>query len=130
MFDDDMISKQTFEKASRVAALSCFAIHKPRIFEKGENAEGGKIGQYVPSGKVKKMKEGHESAFVNLSDTEQMKKDYEPNTTGTVGFGFSNQFNFDKATWNESRYQALIFALTDREEEVYIRVLAAELGFK
>jgi len=129
LFDNDIIPLETFRKAQRVAALAVFATHKPRIFESGANAEGGQIGTYV-AGSKDKRKRNRGGEVVILSFTEQMKRDYQPNTTGEVGFGFSNQFNFDKATWNETRYKALIFALTDAEEEIYIKVLSAKLGFK
>lgn len=130
----DSIAKELQDgKFSRIAALTVFAVHKPRIFEKGLNAAGGVIGTYVagsmgpPLKTINGVRRGTTNRggnVVNLSFTEQMKKDYSMTTQGVVGYGFVNQFNFDKATWNEERYNAAIFALSEEEEDLFIETLA------
>lgn len=118
----EMIAGELIDgKYSRAAALSVFAIHKPRIFEQGRDANGNLIGQYV-DGPYKELRreKGRETGFVNLSMTEQMKRDYQPSLTGLVGYGFTNQFNLDKSYWNEERYDKEIFALSDAEATMFI----------
>jgi hypothetical protein len=134
MFDDliqNIEEEQTNESLARAAALSVFAVHKPRIFEEGRNAEDKQIGEYVDGYyKEKRRKMGRETGFVNLSMTEAMKKDYQVSDSGTVGYGFSNQVQSDKADYNEERYGAIIFGLTEKEAELYVELFAKNLGFK
>lgn len=57
-----------------------------------------------------------------LSLTRQMEKDLkatEPiKIEGGYGIGFSNDFNYDKAVWNEERYGKAIYDLTSDEERL------------
>ncbi len=127
MFEDviDRVSDELNDyKFSRIAALTVFAHHKPRIFEQGRNSSGAGIGFYKSDPyRKKRIAKGREVGFVNLSMTEQMKRDYQPSKEGIVGFGFSNQHNLDKANWNEDRYGD-VFELTTEEEEMYLETLS------
>ncbi len=124
MFEDVTKKLDEFEKWQRAAALTVFAQHKPRIFEKGMAADGTKIGDYEDGAyKKKRAKRGRETQFVNLEMFGGMKKDYQPTKTGTVGFGFSNTTEAAKADFNEDRYQKAIFALSESERELYTRTL-------
>ncbi len=118
----EMIANELIDgKYSRAAALSVFAIHKPRIFEEGKDANGNQIGEYVDGYyKEKRREKGREIGFVNLAMTEQMKRDYQPTQDGIVGYGFTNKFNLDKSFWNEDRYQKEIFALSDAEATMFV----------
>jgi hypothetical protein len=129
--EKDTVTKEQFERASRIAALACFATHKPRIFQSGKNAEGEQIGTYVRGSKDDNGNPRGGKKVI-LVFTEYMKGDYETTEANEsqIGFGFTDPANSDKADWNEVRYDALIFALTDKEEEIYLRTLANELGFK
>ncbi len=126
MFNDVIDKLENFKRAQRAAALTVFAIHKPRIFEEGRNSKGGKIGKYV-SGSKDKRGDKRGGKDVILSFTEAMKKDYQPSAAdaNVVGYGFSNQVELDKANWNEERYnQAPIFLLTNRETDLYLTTLS------
>jgi len=124
MFEDITKKLVEFEKWQRKAALTVFAVHKPRIFEKGIAADDTKIGEYVDGPyKDKRRKKGREVGFVNLEMFGSMKKDYQVSKEGEVGFGFSNRVELDKADFNEQRYGKVIFGLTDKEAELYARTL-------
>ncbi len=107
-------------KYARIAALTVFAQHHPRIFEEGRAANGSLIGQYVEGPyKKKRAARGRETGFVNLAFTEKMKRDYQPTETGEVGYGFSEQEQFDKSEWNEKRYGKGIFELSQKEMDLF-----------
>ena len=123
------------QKFTRIAALTIFSDHKPRIFEEGIAADGNKIGDYK-EGRYKQGREklGRETGFVNLEGivwvkgqgykgSGQMKKDYGPNTFGPPGFGFTNERNLSVSFEVEKRYGTDIFALTDEEAERFIDLL-------
>jgi hypothetical protein len=127
MFKDVTEKLDNFEREQRKAALTVFAIHKPRIFERGINANGGKIGEYKDGPyKAMRAKRGRETAFVNLEMFGSMKKDYQPTKVGVVGYGFSNQKESDKADFNEERY-GLIFELTPEEAALYAQLLSDQI---
>jgi hypothetical protein len=140
MFDDlieNIDAELSNRNAAIAAATSVFAIHKPRIFEEGRDAEDGKIGDYKEGPyKKKKAKMGRETSFVNLSMTESMKKDYQvtdrADSSSQVGFGFSNINEFNKSEWLEgpSLYDKKIFWITEKEASLYVKLLADKLGFK
>lgn len=106
---------------SRTAALTVFAIHKPRIFEEGLAANGSSIGEYTDPAYIQKRRQaGRETGFVNLAFTEQMKRDYLPSDDGKAGFGFSDDEQKAKADFNEKRYGKPIFELSQEEEDLFV----------
>ena len=115
-------------KYSRIAALSVFAIHKPRIFEQGRDAFMQQIGTYVAGSKDKRGAD-RGGNMVILSFTETMKRDYQPTKAGEVGYGFSSQVELDKSFYNEERYNTKVFALSDEEAATFIDILG-QLMFK
>lgn len=115
----------------RKALFSVLAEQKKRIFSLGQSVSG-KIGTYSTkkisisrknqarnTGKTTfqggyaeyKRLIGKGSDFVNLRNTDQMMMDYSLHVLGKdqYGFGFNNQFNFDKTQWMESKYKKSIF---------------------
>src|SRR6478736_5262618 len=123
MFKDITSKLDDFEKWQRIAALTVFAVHKPRIFEQGKAADGTSIGKYSPGYKAKRKSLGKETAFVNLEFYGSMKKDYQVTKSGIVGFGFSNQVEAEKADKNENHFKKVIFDLTNAEAELYTKTL-------
>lgn len=135
-----------------VAAVnSVMAMQKKRIFEDGKASNDSKIGTYgtkpisiskgrqaKQTGKTRfrggyreyKSLTGKEAGFVNLQDTGQMMMDLGTTLVGRneVGIGFSNTFNADKSEWNETKYKKEIFATTESEDDLFIKVLEFELG--
>lgn len=135
-----------------VATLSTvLSVQKARIFQKGRDANGGKIGDYsskpisisrknqsrntgktyFPGG----YKEYHGligkgSSTVVLRNTDQMMMDYGVKILGRneYGLGFDNQFNFDKSNWNEERFDKEIFAESSEDERTFDRVFQYELN--
>lgn len=128
MFEDITKKLDHHVTYQRIAASTVFAEHKPRIFEKGEAADGTKIGEYVDGPyKQKRLVKGREVDFVNLEMTGAMKKDYQLTARGSeiVGFGFSNQTELDKAEYNETRYGKKIFELSQSEADLYMEKFTA-----
>lgn len=138
------------ERFKRVALTTTLAIHKPRIFVKGQDASGGTIGQYGTNpisiskknqarntGKTYfktgyaeyKSAIGKNPGYVNLQNTGQEMMDYGIVSNGSdFGFGFQNQLNADKAGWHTEKYKKEIFALSDKELEVFANVTIQQLN--
>lgn len=139
------------EKNMRIALSTTLAIHKPRIFERGETAGGSKIGKYsTKKASISKKSQardtgktyfkggyseyksdvGKNPGFVILRNTDQMYADYGIVSSGNgFGFGFQNEFNANKSGWNEDHFNKDIFQLNDKEIEVVTNTLTA-LVFK
>ena len=124
MFEDITKKLKQIEKYQRIAVSTVFAQHYTRIFVDGKAADGSKIGSYV-AGPYKELraKKGKETSFVDLSFTNAMRKDYKPTKSGTVAIGFSNTTEAAKADFNEERYGKIIFALSDKEADLYMKTL-------
>ena len=138
------------ERAMIAATNTVMVAQKKRIFENGNDASGSKIGTYSTkkmymsksrqaknTGKTKfeggyreyKSLTGKESSFVNLWDTGQMRMDLGTTviSRSEYGIGFSNDFNADKAEWNEERFDKEIFITSDEEDELFVKVIEFEL---
>lgn len=139
------------ERTLVAAANSVLAQQKDRIFNKGRASNESQIGNYSTNpisisrsrqarqtgktyfkGGYREYKglTGKESAFVNLQDTGQMMMDLGTTVVGVgeIGIGFSNQFNADKSEWAEEKYKKEIFASTDKEDDLFTRVIEFELN--
>lgn len=138
------------EKVMRTAISTVLAIHKPRIFEKGLDASGVKIGTYssnpisiarskqarntgqtyFPGGYAEyKSAVGKNPGYVILRNTDQMMVDYGIRQTGAdFGLGFQNTENFNKSMWMQDKYDKQIFDHTDKELDVLAQVLEREIA--
>lgn len=131
----------------RIALTTGLAIHKPRIFERGLDGNGQKIGTYStnPISIAKKNQArntgktyfkggyseykkdiGRNPGFVNLRNTDQMMGDY--GMVGSKAYGFQNSVNADKSIWMEEKYQKDIFVLSDRELSTITNIIADEFN--
>lgn len=139
----------TSDKAMRVALSSILSIHKPRIFEKGADETGSKIGTYstnpisiaeskqarttgqtyFPGGYSEyKTKVGKNPGYVNLRNSDQMYADYGiVGSNMDFGFGFQNTENYNKSQWMEEKYDKDIFSLSDAEVDTLANILVLEL---
>lgn len=136
------------EKAMRTALTSVLAIHKPRIFQTGQDANKSKIGRYstTPISISKKnqarntgktyFKGGYaeykdaigKGGDVNFRNTDQMQMDYGIIQNGSeFGFGFQNADNFNKSQWLQDKYDKDVFDLTDQELDILGDVHKAEV---
>jgi hypothetical protein len=133
----------------RIAVTSTFAVHKPRIFEKGMSQKQGKIGKYgtnpISISKSRQAKQtgktyfkggyaeyksaiGKNPGFVNLTNTGQMMADYGVIQKGKdLAYGFQNRENFEKVGWMEDKYDKDIFKVNDDELKIFNRVMDAEI---
>lgn len=138
------------ERFKRVALTTTLAIHKPRIFDKGLDANGGQIGTYGTNpisiskknqarntGKTYfkggyaeyKSAIGKNKGYVNLRNTDQMMMDYGIVQSGLdFGFGFQNAHNAEKAGWMTDKYEKEIFVLSDRELDVHTNTYLEQLN--
>lgn len=138
------------ERVLIAAVNSVFAAQRERIFKQGDATNGSKIGQYstkpisiskkrqarqtgksyFPGGyREYKSLTGKETSFVNLQDTGQMMMDLGTTVIGRgeVGIGFSNQFNADKSHWAEEKYRKEIFFTSEKEDDLFDKVIQFEL---
>lgn len=138
------------EKMFIGAVNSVLVEQKRRIFVNGLDSSSGKIGQYSTNpisisrnkqarntgktyfkGGYREYKSltGKQVDFVTLWDTGQMMMDL--GTTVVVkdqyGIGFNNDLNGDKSNWMEDKYKKAIFATTDQEDEIFIKVINYEM---
>jgi hypothetical protein len=138
------------DRALRVAFTTVLAVQKQRIFNRGQTADAGKIGTYskkpisvsrknqprqtgktyFPGGYAQfKSAIGKNPGFVNLRLTDQMMLDYTLQILGndTYGFGFNNDFNYDKSQWAEERFDKNIFDESTAEGNLMEKILTQEL---
>lgn len=139
------------ERTLIAAANSVLAAQKDRVFTRGRAANESQIGNYSvkpisisrsrqarQTGKTYfkggyreyKSLTGKEAGYVNLQDTGQMMMDMGTTVMGTgkVGIGFSNQFNAEKSYWAEGKYKKEIFTSSDKEDDLFTRVIDFELN--
>lgn len=146
------LNKMIINDSAGIAAVnSVLAQQKKRIFQQGKSASGAKIGSYsttpisiskknqarntgktyFPGGyRQYKSLTGKGSNTVNLRNTDQMMMDLGTTVVGKgeYGIGFNNQFNADKAEWNEEKYGKDIFSTTTQEDNTFMRVYEFEIG--
>lgn len=116
------------DRGRRIALSTVLSVHKPRIFERGQAANGSQIGTYSKKYGEKKRLLGRNPGFVNLRLTDQMMMDYNLIISGDqYAFGFQNSFNADKAGWVSDRYNKDIFHLSDSELDLLMDILIKEL---
>jgi hypothetical protein len=108
----------------RTIAANLHTITLDRIFTKGINSEGNKIGEYRPvSIAIKKEKERFTSSTVNFRDTGKLANSYLFETSrGGYVLGFANISRGDGKTNSElvkklEEQYGEVFALTDEEDK-------------
>lgn len=139
------------DRAGLAAVNSVLAQQKKRIFQQGKDSSNGKIGSYstepISISKKNQARQTGKTYFkggyrqyksligkgantVNLRNTDQMMMDLGTTVVskGKYGIGFSNQFNADKAEWNEERYDKKIFETTTQEDNTFARVYEFEIN--
>lgn len=114
-----MLTLQQTDSLLREIAVSMQAVTRERIHEQGRKGDGSQIGEY--SDKYLKLRQSKKynrtsDRKVILSLTGQMENDYKviPLSDTEYALGFDNQFNADKADWNEERF-GKVYELTDEE---------------
>lgn len=131
----------------RVALTTTLAIHKTRIFEKGLDANGQKIGTYSTNpisiskknqarntgktyfkgGYAEYKKDiGKNPGYVNLVNIGQMYADY--GVVSARAYGFQNTVNNDKSIWMEEKYKKEIFSISDAELDTLANVLVEQIS--
>jgi hypothetical protein len=117
------------ERARRVALTTVLSQHKPRIFERGQAADGSQLGSYSPKYAKYRATIGRPSSFVNLQLTGQMMNDYGLVVSGQqYAFGFQNPANADKMGWMTDKYEREIAHLSEQELDLLADILTEELG--
>lgn len=139
------------DRIMTAATNAVLSRQKERIFEEGKDSSGGQIGTYSTkptyiarnqqsrnTGRTKfpggyrqyKQLTGKSSGKVVLRDTNQMMMDLGTHVLGNheYGIGFTNSLNKKKADWMEAKYRKDIFSSTEREDELFQRVVEFELN--
>lgn len=147
-FTDKLKKLATSDKVMRVSLTTVLAVHKPRIFQQGQDSKKSKIGTYstkpisiskknqarntgktyFPGGYAQYKNEIGKGGTVNLRNTDQMMMDYQLIVNGDkFGFGFQNNTNYDKSQWMQEKYDKDIFDLTEEELNVLADTLKAQI---
>lgn len=138
------------DRVNRTALTTVLALEKKRIFENGQDSNGGQIGTYgtKPISISKKNQArntgqtyfkggyseyktaiGKNPGFVNLRNTDQMRMDYGILKNGqSWGLGFQNAENYNKSQWMQTKYDKDIFQITEAETNTLADVLVAGLN--
>jgi len=132
------LSGEQADKIMREIAQALTAHMVVRVHQDGKAADGSKIGTYSPEymkirtgqtnqtkdkGKARKKYNRTSDTTVILSLTRQMEMDLttcEQNPAKIANgyaIGYQNNFNYDKAIWNEDRYNKKILTQLSKEEE-------------
>jgi hypothetical protein len=113
------MNEQLGRQIAREVAVSLKPVIAVRIHQEGKDASGEKIGTYKPSYlelRVNKYKRTADPTVI-LSLRKQMEKDFSVQETQLgYGLGYNNPLNYQKAQWNELRFNKLIFGLTNEEQ--------------
>jgi hypothetical protein len=138
----------TSDQVMRASLSTVMAIHKPRIFQSGQDSAKSKIGKYstkpISISKNQQARNTGKTYFkggyaeyksaigkggdVNFRNTDQMQMDYGIVQNGNqFGFGFQNDENYKKSQWLQEKYGKDVFDLSDQEVDVLISTLQAEV---
>jgi hypothetical protein len=137
------------DKVMRIALTTVLAIHKPRIFESGQDSKNNRIGTYSTkpisiainkqarnTGKTNfkggyseyKTAIGTNPGYKNYRNTDQMQMDYGLIVNGDkYGFGFQNSENFKKSQWVQEQDDKDVFELSDQELNILADTLKAQV---
>ena len=136
------------EKVMRTALTTLLTVHKQRIFQSGQDAEGGKIGKYstkkISIAKSKQARDTGHTVFeggyaqyhreigkgddVNFRNTDQMMADYGIIQNGNqFGFGFQNSLNYNKSQWVQDHFDKDVIDLSRKELDLLGDVHKAEV---
>jgi hypothetical protein len=117
------------ERYELIASESLVGEMRHRIHIDGLASNEQPIGTYSSSYLEYRNKNKRGSGTkVILSDTRQMENDLSV-IAGTKGWaiGYKNNFNAQKAEWNESHFKKKIFKLTSSEKNKVVDVVVFEL---
>lgn len=135
----------------RTSLTTVLAVHKPRIFQKGQDANQAKIGTYstnpisiskskqarntgktyFPGGYAQYKRESGKGDTVNFRNTDQMMMDYGLVVSGDkYGFGFQNELNFNKSQWLQDKFDKDVFDLSDSERDLLSNTLKVQIEQK
>lgn len=137
------------DKVMRTSLITVLSVHKPRIFESGQDSNNNKIGTYSTkpasiskaqqarnTGKTYfkggyaqyKSEIGKNPGYKNYRNTDQTMMDYGLIVSGDqYGFGFNNTENANKANWNQERDNKQVFDLSGNEVDVLANTLKAQV---
>jgi hypothetical protein len=104
----------------RVVAFDVVSMMTERIHDRGEAADGGKIGTYSNSYLALRQRKYKRKADkeVKVSLTRQLENNWSViSTTNGWGIGFTNGFNAQKMRWVEQQKGKKIAALTTSERD-------------
>lgn len=148
---DDVNRMINNDRVMVAAVNTVLSAQKKRIFQDGKTADEAQIGTYSTNpisiskknqakntgktyfkGGYREYKSltGKNASYVTLWNTGQMMQDLSTQIVGPkeYGIGFTNEFNADKAEWNEGKYKKDIFSTTEKEDELFLQVVDFELN--
>jgi hypothetical protein len=147
---DDLNELRDTDKVLRSVLSTMQVVISDRIFERGEDANGGSIGSYSTkktsiSKKRQSRNTGHsyfakgykqykeevglDSSKVTLVDSGQMRDDWSVIRVDDKSYklGFKNELNSLKAEGNQTRFNKEIFAQSAQEDRILDETFQVEL---
>lgn len=121
-----LVSSRTVEEAVLTSLLGRVS---DRIFTQGKDAKNTRIGTYSEGYQKTRAKKGIVGGSnVILQFTQQMRNDFSVIVeNANFGLGFTNSHNADKSRWVESTYGKEIFALTNEEQKLMVKLWEQEI---
>lgn len=123
--------KPALQQSVVIGLSSGRAILDRRIFFNGLDSNNSKIGSYkTRSYKEYRERRGRQTAFVDLRLEGDLQNSMQviPISENETGIGFLNDFEADKARWNEDRFEKDIFEFSDTELNQVLNIIVDELG--
>lgn len=118
------------DQVLREAALNAAALVTNRVQQRGELADGGKIGggSYSPGYRQYRARKGRQTSFVDLTQTGQMMDSFTVAGDGAGAYvvGFATTQQALKAAKNEA-YYGRIFILSPGESQQVLTIIRKRL---
>ena len=116
------LSVESINELTKEIATNIYNSSVDRIFNKGLNVKGTKIGKYKKSTKLIRQRKGLQTAFVDLTFTGLFKRYYKLRKLGfkgyTIGFPANNLYGEYITVWNEKRFKCKIFGITKEDNKM------------
>lgn len=100
--------------------------NKGQFRDKKSKGQAGVFTKGKSKGQPRPVYNYPNDSKVILSLTRQMQQDMNAfKTDNGWGIGYSNELNYNKAIWNETRYGVVIWNLSDKEKDI-VRLVSEE----
>lgn len=113
------VDKVVISKIVRTVATDLVESNIRRIHNEGKNVDGSNIGTYSASYKKLRQRKDKETAYVNLSFSGKLSKEFNLDAIDdrTIGIGFTTQYSAKLYDILEDKYGKKIWGVTQVDEK-------------